>query len=84
MECSVGAGQYLVIPVTTGSKYSQYAAEPGGMYFDAETYAPGDNKGVRLLDESGTRLSAIAVAAFSEVFTRLDEDMDSVDHNMNV
>jgi hypothetical protein len=79
-EMTLPPGNYVVVPISTGCKYRHFKTEVGNIFFEssAEQLKAQEFNEVRMLNEHGTALSMIARDAFTEVFHRLDEDMDGV------
>ena len=80
-EMILPAGNYVVVPITTGCKYRHYKSEVGNVYFEAPSEPARARElinTVKMLNENGTALSLKARDAFTEVFHRLDEDLDGV------
>ena len=79
-EMSLSPGNYIIVPITTMCKYNQYRAEAGSFYCNPAAKAVGARQNiVPLVTKSGTKLTDIALSAFTEVFSRLDEDLDGVE-----
>lgn len=80
VELLLSPGHYIIVPTTTMCKYNQYRTEAGSFYCKPATEYATDNRQIRipLVQKNGTKLTEVAAAAFKEVFTRLDEDLDGV------